>query len=373
MSQNNSLPVVFLYYYWKIIGLCPFRVTNLGLEISILEITIAVVRCLGCLYVFPNFDYFHRAIHDHGLIVVLSEATGFFTGLIVLLFIWIVSATRVKKIDSVIKTFMSLHKRLEEMGLEEARGRDFLRKMSLHSFFVNSFFWIHTFVITTIFWMVRTVGFSELLYQSARVVLWNTVVLFVDGVSLIRDKFQCINNAIENFHNYLELGDDPRSMRFAQQVFYIARYCNAGEYLRSIGQIHEDLKDLLHTVENIFAVPILFAIVVNFMECASCLYLIAMTLRSGSTEWTFKEIVAMTTFSTWVIANLVHMLLIVSIPSLTDEEANRTGSALHYMWITYRPRNTRFVVEAVSMRLLQKKTVISLHGLIRLNFPLIYR
>nr|WGC54959.1 gustatory receptor 1 [Psyttalia incisi] len=132
------------------------------------------------------------------------------------IFIWIFSATCVRKIESVLKKFVSLHKRLQGVGLEKDRKRDFLDKMALHCLLVNSFFWIHTITLVAMLLMTGQLNFSTIIYQFSRVISWNGVVLFIYGISFIRGKFQSINDSIKNFHFYSEVNGDRREVQVAQ-------------------------------------------------------------------------------------------------------------------------------------------------------------
>lgn len=217
-KKKKNLLVKCLYYYWKMIGLCPYGIVNQTLQLSISEFIIVVMRCLLYSYVFISLDFFR--LKDVSSVILIVGYMSVIVEAILILCVWIISASQVKKVESVRQNFVRLHNKLVMMGLETQSAVEILQDMALHCFYINSFFYVHVSIVFTLVADSVELSFRGTMYQFARVVVWNTVVLFVEGVLLIRKKFQVINNAIRNFSDFRTRNEE----RQRKWVFCGSRY-----------------------------------------------------------------------------------------------------------------------------------------------------
>ncbi|XP_043477380.1 uncharacterized protein LOC122508224 [Leptopilina heterotoma] len=136
--------------------------------------------------------------------------------------------------------------------------------------------------------------------------------------------------------------------------------------IRSFGEFHETLSDLVEDLINFFGFPVLITITFFFVKTIHVANVILLNVKENNflfaTNALFK-----------IFLYFLHFFFLSSISETISSEANNTGNILHKMWIYNRPTNCQKTIRNVSQMLLQRKLTVSLHGFINLNYQFIFR
>ncbi|XP_063990267.1 uncharacterized protein LOC135169310 [Diachasmimorpha longicaudata] len=357
----------FLYYYLKILGLCPFQLCNNNILVRC-TVSTAYTCALSGLYI---IIFIFMTKYRFG--VIFSFETPMFvianTLVVVLEFfavmsVWMNGIFLQHVLREIIRNFRRISNSLRRFGCRDNHNLN-IRRMSCVVLVVHGVYM--TMIISDMFihpsignvnWIVR------IIFDVVRKLSHIFTALFICALWILKGYLCFINAFIRRF------SDCPGGSIRKDISRRISCYGGEVVYLRALAQVRIDLQDLLKMIENFVRSPVLFFMITHLVNIASYLYVICLHFNKESNV---KITMTFLLFFGWLIINSMEVLTTIQAVTAVVLEGNCSGNVFHRVIIEYYRTDVVDTVKVISLRFLQKPMEFSLYGFMDLNPSLFYK
>lgn len=201
ITSSMKKKFTVLCYYWKILGLFPFQLTDSNLlKISVPGVVYTMILCFAYLFSFQDImkNGFKATIVYSSPMAIISDTLGVCFNTLTILSMWILPIIRVDKINNIIRKFREISVSLNQVGVYE-NSTTSIKKLITICLVVNIGFYLHfifnNFIL--IFWGAN-------LYQGwlwndiGLLIIPNTLIIFFNALMVLKVRFKNINHLIIN-------------------------------------------------------------------------------------------------------------------------------------------------------------------------------
>ncbi|CAD6222599.1 GSCOCT00014062001.2-RA-CDS [Cotesia congregata] len=359
MWINNQKILRLMFYYFKILGFFPYVYDRSEvIKKSKKTIIYTIILMLGYSVNFVNI-LISRSSFVRPQETIFSATVDFaILGLeyISILIIWIYSITRCSQLQCIVKLFIkSIEYTSVTMKIELANiYDDILRQMWMVILFFNVLFLTVMSADHVLFYLENKDydNVTWIVFNYPRVIAFNYVMVYIYFLKILKRQFYFMNKNI----SYLpEVYTDKNS--FSIEVITI----------REFNQLYLDLKDLIIMSDELLALPILTALLLQFLNIILYIYLLLIFILSKNYYWSGLITIG------WILMRISQLFFSVDTCNSICYEANRKAKILHELWALKRPDGFKEMLKSISLHQLQEPVEIKLYDALNMNHELLYK
>ncbi|XP_043477377.1 uncharacterized protein LOC122508221 [Leptopilina heterotoma] len=320
--------VTFLYYYAKIIGLCPLNLNGkLKLQTSSLYRLYAIFLSISYIFLFIwSIRLKYTIIFSHKQIIEATDLVDIFvhiSQLIATIFIWLTFAFRQKRLKNIVKSLQTTMKFCQQLKISSSSLK-IMGIIQIWSYFV--FFYFTTVFIVDQTFHCKIFSLYNLilwgLYRYPHIVIHHVYFLFISVLQIIELKFLHLNKILK------KCGEEEM---FNCAIFGYRFSSLTVKKITIAKQLHSYLIKIVEDVEDFFSVPILLMLMVNFVNTVSSVNIIYHIVIKNA-EWYWMLYLSSTMHFLVLFSNIVELFFISTASGSISNEANNTGIALCKLW-----------------------------------------
>ncbi|KAF7992965.1 hypothetical protein HCN44_005746 [Aphidius gifuensis] len=356
--KNKNLSV---YYYHKLLGLCPFiLMDNEIYRASICGIIYTFILCIiyTHIYIRVVIRRFSFILPSETPMSTISDFIGITFDYLITISIWLIVIFRQNQLSKILNCFKNNYLFLKKIGIYEDYEM-------IYCSFRN---W--TFIINFAYYALLICDHAVLsMYTEFDLIIWaplnflrvithDFIVLYSISLIIVKNRYTSINEFIKKLSFNLQQRN--------------ADYEKSLDLLKLLGPLHANLTNLLKLLESFFMIPIIFSLGSHFVQLTSCLYIVLMYMINNKV-WSIRFIGSFVSTTSWFIFHSVEIIILIIVASTTCNEGNKIGINLHKLLINCTNERLSNLVKILSLRLLQQPVSFTLYGFIDLNAALLYQ
>lgn len=198
-KEKIYFSIIFLYYYSKIIGLCPLNLDYHNLEFQTSFVFRLYAILISILYIFSFFwslTLKYKIIYSHRQIDMTSLVDGFvhISQLLAVIFIWLTFAFRQKRLKNIFKNLQITKKFSEKLKIPNDTS-DIIQIIIIWTLVVFSYF-TPVFIVDQIFHSTMFSSYNLIIwgfYRYSHIVIHHVYFLFISILQIIEQKFLHLN------------------------------------------------------------------------------------------------------------------------------------------------------------------------------------
>lgn len=279
ICKNCSILLV-MYYYEKILGLCPFTLNNgnvfqpskIGKTYSVILSILYAACCFATI-----FYRFNIRFPDENQLKVLIDIFGIIFKSSAVIALWLSPVFFQKKLQIIFDRLGFVSKNEESLFERETNNapRHACKKIKRYFIMVNLLFYIlvlaenflrreyKVFLSQANFWIA---------YNVPHAVIYNALFVFIEVMAFLRKKFK-------NMNKYL--------IKICKKTHYETTMIS--QKLKTIGCFHENLTDIIENFSDLFSLSILLVMITTFIQMVDDFYSIYCFSKSRD-EWQLIDI-----------------------------------------------------------------------------------
>ena len=90
--------------------------------------------------------------------------------------------------------------------------------------------------------------------------------------------------------------------------------------IETFGKLHSELKELTEDIARFFTLPILLAVIANFMEAVTYVYLIYLYIVNNANEWKSGDIFMNGTILLWPFCDFLEFFFLSLVSAIITDE-----------------------------------------------------
>ncbi|THK32952.1 gustatory receptor 8CTE, partial [Diachasma alloeum] len=372
-TQKPKSPVSkSMFLFLKLIGMCPFTLDKIDIirrsKTASLYSTILIVGYTLC-YCRVVVSRISIMLPRETNMLVVMDFIGLGLDYWVIMVVWFYALVYQNELRCILKHFITTKREVVLLGMTECYD-DFTMNLRIFVISLNLFFFVLYVVDHALLYHIKEFEFGVWLpFNLPRCVSINMVGIYLYALKTIQTRFQFINLRIENFPNNFSLEEAPGERNFGKNV---SNPIATADRLRAFGKLHRNLRNLVTLMNNLFALPLLIALMMQFTQLIVNIYMLLIYISNGNyCHWNANS--SMSIVLGWLIIRLIQTLCIIDVCETMSQTANRIGNYLHTMWVMRRPQCPGDVVKILSLECLQQTVKIQLYGSIVLNNSMLFK
>ncbi|XP_063977342.1 uncharacterized protein LOC135162621 [Diachasmimorpha longicaudata] len=376
-----------LFLFLKLIGMCPFTLD----KIDIIRRSKTATLYSIILLTFYTLCYYRAVVSRISIMLpretnmlVVMDFIALGLDYWVIMVVWFYAIVYQNELRCILKYFITTKHEVVLLGMTECYD-DF--SINLHIFVIslNLLFFILYIIDHALLYNVEVFEFDVWLpFNIPRCVSINMVGIFFYALKTIQMRFKFINLTIKHFPHDFSDDNVCNERNFVTAIEYNNNYNKfyrpkiksntiaTADRLRAFGKLHRNLRNLVTLMNNLFALPLLMALMMQFSQLIVNIYMLLIYISDGNyCHW--KANSSMSIVLGWLIIRLIQMLCIIDVCGTMSQTANRIGNYLHTMWLMRRPQGSSDVVKILSLECLQQTVKIQLYGSIGVNNSMLFK
>lgn len=210
-----------LYSYGKCLGLCPFTVDDIEIiKFSNYGFVYGIMVTMAYTWIFVNAVKLRVKTDLPGEtpMALLANCSADIFRFVCMCITWLMFACRQKRILTIVESFVRIGVTASKLGIVEYKRYRFFRNLAIHLLLVNVTFLGYSVTdYAQLFLQVDAANpIYFALFHGVDVVCRNLVILFVDTVLLVRDRFACLNEATRDLATARRGVRNERRFKFVQ-------------------------------------------------------------------------------------------------------------------------------------------------------------
>lgn len=330
--KNNYQISPILFYYWKILGICPFVLDDSQIikrSIGGILYTILLIASYTYCYTRVFASQISNFLSQLALMVVILDGIGIGLEYCVVIVIWIYSLIHQNKLQYILNNFKNNTNNAIALGMLKIPTR-IIRQMQIYLLLQN----LYTIIITTFgYWTLWYYKMSKFdiattisLFNIPRSISLNLITIYIFSLKIIKEQFIFINESIRHLPNYIN--DRNTLKRYRKQRLNVREIYDR---LKKYDQLHTDLCDFVLTLTKFLALPILIILAFQFAQGIVNIYLTVIFINEHHDNFA-RKVASITTVLGWLLIRMINILFILDVCDSTCAEANRIANVSHETW-----------------------------------------
>ncbi|KAK0158560.1 hypothetical protein PV328_009546 [Microctonus aethiopoides] len=329
--KNNYQISPILFYYWKILGICPFVLDDSQIikrSISGILYTLLLIASYTYCYTRVFASQISNFLSHLTLMVVILDGIGIGLEYCVVIVIWIYSLIHQNKLRYILNNFKNNTNNAIALGMKKI-PTCIIRQMQICLLLQN----LYTIIITTFsYWTLWYYEMSKfdlattISFNIPRPISLNLITIYIFSLKIIKEQFIFINESIRRLPNYTN--DRNTLKRYRKQRLNVREI---NDWLKKYDQLHTDLCDFVLTLTKFLALPILITLAFQFAQSIVNIYLTVIFINEHHDNLA-RKIASITMVLGWLLIRMINILFILDVCDSTCAEANHIANVSHETW-----------------------------------------
>ncbi|XP_058797748.1 uncharacterized protein LOC131667979 [Phymastichus coffea] len=366
-ETKNSIIIKSLYYYEKILGLCPFIIDKKTVKISFLGIIYNII--LSCLYTICFIVIidcrFELRLPRETTLTITMDALGLLFQYCTVVCSWLTVIFRSDKLKIIFSKFEKTEELARTLNINIYQNKfKKLRNITIRLAVINALYlaiFLTDHYTLSLYKKFQEQASAWVWYNVPKIVLYNVGAIFLELMLLIEENFRALNKLLVRSFS-------SKSEEFLFQN--ISSTSNVFKKLHKIGQFHESLSDLLENVTSFFSLAILFSIIATFIHSFLDIYAVYQYLTYKRT-WEVGDFSIYSLNLIWLMTKFLTLYFICGVPESVCIEAKKIILTFDLLINNHcQIRESKYAMQKLILQFYQKQTCVSVYGLINLNYYL---
>ncbi|NP_001177438.1 gustatory receptor 12 [Nasonia vitripennis] len=370
MKKVNGIHIIkTLYFYEKLMGLCPFILSNkIVIKFSYIGAVYNLLITLIYTYYFILIIGLRFELHltRESTLSIALDAFGLAFQYCSIVSAWLTLTFRQECLKKILVTFAKVN--LLANNLSMTLTRYCLRKLQYIAVRLMLINLMYIVIFLSEHYLLKTYKkFEEhastwIWFNLPKLVIYNIFGIFIELMIILQQDYRALNKVIS--YSFSEKIDATSFCNFSESPGVISKK------LCTIAEFHENLSDILEYTTNLFSLPLLFALLASFLHLTLDSYIVYQHLLSKR-MWEFNDFSSYVICLVWISTKILGFYFLCSVPDSTSAEANHTVIILiKIINNCYKVRSCRDMMKKLMLQFKQKKNYASLYGLFSLDYYL---
>lgn len=311
---QSSIIFKTLYYYEKILGLCPFVMSKQTLEISYLGVIYNLIMSIlytSC-FIFIIDCRFELRLPRETTLTITMDALGLLFQYCTVVCTWLTVILGHNKLKIIYHKFENIQELAKTMKITVYQNK--LKKLlcvTIRLFIVNvsylTIFCLDHYSLS-MYKKFQEQASAWAWFNVPKIVMYNVCAIFLEIMLILQQIFGALNKSIARF---LPSG--------IHEFRNISSTSNVLLKLHEIGQLHDSLSELLEQVSNFFGLSILFAIIATFIHSFLDIYAVYQYLIYKRL-WEISDFGIYSLTIIWMMTKFITIYFVCGVPDSTCAE-----------------------------------------------------
>lgn len=305
--KTSTTTMKIVYFYEKLIGVCPYRFAigknrHTDLKLTKIDVTYNVVLILFYTWIFSIVIINRLNLHlpSETTLTIAMDALALLFQYATVITTWIVTVCYKNKAQIIIDKLRAIELSTNDLNVNLNRNDEITREISLRLVLVN-FLYLFLFCVDH-FSLLDYPDFqreanSWFLFSTPKLVYYNVYVIFLEFMTILRQNYKSLNDALLIiFINDKNDEDDE-------------------EIILAYGRFHEILNDLTNELTLFFRLPVFNAIAATFIHSFLDVYSIYQLLNHGRLDFSVFNMNLL-----WLATKILGVYFVCAVPDFTCRE-----------------------------------------------------
>lgn len=314
---KNFTLIKIMYYYEKILGLCPFLLNDTSaLKFSYIGTTYNILLTGIYTYCFILIMKlrFELYLPRETTSTVAMDALGIAFQYGTIIASWLTLIFRKKSLKQIFVAFARSESLANQLNIrlfryDSKKVRSFGIRLLLINLFYIAIFSIDYFTLT-LYNKFQEQATAWGWFNLTKIVIYNVYFIYIQLTYVLQQNFKALNKVLSrSFSQRItrSFHDVPGALSILSKK------------LHTIGQFHDSLSDLLEYITNFFRLSVLFAITANFIHSFVDIYAIYLILAHGNLL-EIDDFSSYTMNLSWLITKFLLLYFVCGVPDSTCAE-----------------------------------------------------
>nr|QGW50285.1 gustatory receptor 30 [Chouioia cunea] len=319
MGELKRSTIIFksLYYYEKMLGLCPFIIHKDTLKMSYLGIiyNLAISVLYSICFILIIECRFELRLPRETTLTITMDALGLLFQYCTVVCSWLTVIFQYNRLKSIFNDFKKVEELAKTLNINVYENRlKKLRNISMRLLIINAFYlavFLADHYTLSLYKKFQEQASAWIWYNVPKIVLYNVGAIFLELMLVLKHNFRALNKLLRYYFS-------TKTDEFLFRNF--STTSKAFIKLHKIGQFHESLSDLLEHITSFFSLSILFAIIATFIHSFLDIYAVYQYL-------TYRRMCEVGDFSIyslniiWMMTKFLTLYFICGVPDSVCTEA----------------------------------------------------